>query len=263
MNITMEKSDPVYVKVEEICERVAGIIYEHPDLLEDICNLLLFITKASNSITKEAEMFLQNMKCDVLDEDLDAFKLLSDQFISYYELIQDFAFDSDLRVYNSVEYNRYDLTYNTEKIKTFRGVMFEHIVSAFVKPRYGKYLYETGCKIKINGKLVYISYGNGNSRRKMTIDIAGWNSENRCGEFYECKIRPYNFRGENLKYLMHLFSKLEKDSDFFSIGLITADTTANAISKIKELDTNSIEKIVCVGVEKIKLLKLFAFPIGA
>lgn len=193
MNITMEKSDPAYFKIEEICEKIAGIVYEHPDFLEDICSLLLYITKASNSITYEAEWFLKNMKCDVLDEDLDAFKILSDQFINYYELIQDFEFDNDLRAYNSSEYGWYKLTNNTEKIKTFRGVMFEHIISAFIKPRYEKYLYETGCKIKINDKLVCVFYGKGNSHRKVTIDIAGWNSENKCGEFYECKIRPYNF----------------------------------------------------------------------
>jgi len=263
MDITMVKSDPDYIRINEICGYIAHIVYEHIDLLDKVCLLLQSITKATNSITREVEEFFLYVKCDVLENDLEAFHLLKNEFINYYELIQSFEFDSELRVHNDKEYKIYKLTDNTEKIKVFRGVMFEHIVSAFVKPRYVCYSYETGCQVKINGQLVKISYGKGNERHKVTIDIAGWNPEDECGEFYECKIHPFNFKEENLQYLMHLHSILMEHAAYLEVGLVTADTTENAISKIHEMNINIADKIKCIGHEKLKELKTFAFPISA
>lgn len=88
MNITMEKRDPAYIRIEEICCRISDIVYEHLDLLDLVCLLLQHITKASNSITQEVEDFFSYAKCDVLENDLEVFDLLKNEFINYYELIQ-------------------------------------------------------------------------------------------------------------------------------------------------------------------------------
>ena len=251
MNIKFERKDPVYIDVEDLCEKIAQIISGHPDLLEFVCSLLMSIQESTNTISKEVTEFFEICKCDVLDEDMKAYVLLENIFVDYYNLIQDFDFDSKLRQYNGNEYKNFRLYDNVNKMKLFRGVVFEHIISSFVSPRYLGQLYETGSMIIIDGHQILFNYGEGNSKRKMTVDIAAWDDKNDNGEFYE--------------YMMKLSRAIRKDRRQVITALVTADAQENAESKILELrkDDEADENITCIGKEHLAELKTFAFTLSA
>lgn len=62
---------------------------------------------------------------------------------------------------------------------------------------------------------------------------------------------------------MHLYSMVEAEANYVEVGLVTADATENAKSKIRELNINFADKIKCIGHEKLIGLKTFVFPIWA
>jgi hypothetical protein len=265
MNITFKRVDAAYVAVEQIRIDIADVIYKNPYFTEIACDILLSIFKLHNQITKELQDEFELRKYKVDSKDLPAYQQLQELFIKYYIMIQDFEFDNQLYSHNPREYKYYGLSSNERKLDVFRGVLFEAIVEAFVKGRYTKDKFNTGCIIRINNHDVEVYYGNG--RRKKTIDIAGWKDHEKCGEFYECKIRPSSFKEENYKYLNRLENiLLFRNVKNYVVAFASADSQEYVESKIKEIQstvTYKPKKIQLYGRDRLINLIDFTFPITA
>ena len=234
--------------------------YENPDFLEIICDILLYFEQAIGNITKEVsdEFDLREYKIEL--KDIPAFRALKALLCDYYILIQDFHFDADLWSNNPREYRNYHLSNNEEKIKIFRGVLFEAIIEAFVKSRYLGSLFETGCVVLIDNNAIEIFY---NGDRKRTIDIAGWDGTKIAGEFYECKIRPTYFTEGNYRLLFKIenalrYHKITK----YKIVFASADSQEFVENKMKEIKSSITYEPKCIelyGRNRLFEIRDFAF----
>ena len=265
MKIQFKKADAAYVDIDKMRRDIANITCRSKTYIEIVCDVLQTMNSVTNNLTYKLKQHMEMAAYKIDDEQQGEFRELTGLIVDYYMLIQDFEFDGRLRKYNSKEYEHYHLYDTKRKIDLFRGVLFDAIVEAIVKKRFESKLFSTGCNVVIEGKVVCIYYDNG--RKKQTFDIAGWNEEDRYGEFYECKIYPENYKEENYRLMVKL-ERILQANEVRDCGFVAVSAYSQTMfeKKIEELEKNcdrKLKKLLVFGKDTMFNLKELEMPICA
>lgn len=271
MKIRLLHKDAVFYGIDEFVLPVIQLARKKRIYVEILCQILTLYRNVSNSTYGDIEHTLRLYRnlyfFDSSEFEIYEYNKFSDKLLAFYwEIIEEAEYNDDMNRFNPELYAKHDLNDKNRRFGRYRGIMFECLISELVKERFTDKMFDTGCRVYIDGQAIIIQYGEGNADHKETFDIVGWDESNAYGEFYECKISPDGFKEENCKLFIELNNVLSQHKDIlYILGFVSADEQKYFESKISSLEKNGIQlaNVQLIGKENIFDISEYSIPVTA
>lgn len=265
MKVKLFTVDESYYGVDNIITPVVKLASEYESFTIILCEILNFNCSYNAHICNDVKTALKYAEYRIDKKnstEYSKYQLFSELVYDFYwKIAEDDVFEDEMRKYNSTQFQKKEFYYPDKRMSVYRGLMLEELLYQLVEKRFEGEMLRKGCRVVINGLMVQIGYNYGNINHKQTVDIAGWVENTKYGEFYECKVSPYNFKQPNYIYLKELKDNLN-GANSTMVAFVSADATRNLLSKKSEIEFNTkmSSDFEVFGRDKIFSLKGFCVP---